>query len=216
MKRCCLCLGLLLALPYGFSPEEAFAGNAVRACIPVIEPASSDLTFHWISLSPSPDNNQLLGLTLEDIKDTESSAFKLVVLDSAGNILSQAWDVAVSAAYWLDSENILYFGHDSIEMKFGKGILWNLATDQKTRLLPWLEGGYQATCWDAETKRLLFTVATPGGACVLYETTPPAAAGQISIQTAAELPFAPYRVFSFGNTNIWIEHPETHSLYMIQ
>jgi hypothetical protein len=211
------CLCLLLALSQGIGPGETFAGNAIRPCTPVIEPASESLALNWILLSPSPDGDRLLGLTLEDVKNTESDIFSLVVLDASGGLSAQTRDTAVSTAYWYDSDNILYFSHDSIEMKYGKGIIWNLKTDQKTRLLPWLDGGYQATCWDIKTQRLLFTVAESSGECVLYETVRPAA-GEISVQTVTGLPFAPCRVFLTGNQSrsIWIEHPETHGLYLIE
>jgi hypothetical protein len=209
------CLCLLLVLSHEVSPGEAFAENAVRPCIPVIEPSSESTILNWTSLSPCPGKDQLLGLALEDLKDTESDFFRLVILDAAGNVLSQTWDVAVSAVYWLDSDNILYFSHDSIEMDSGKGILWNPKTDQKTRLLPWLKGGYQATCWDFETRRLLFTAAETSGECMLYEAALPTDGGQINIQTVARLPFAPYRVFWIGPQSVGIEHPETHALYFI-
>jgi hypothetical protein len=213
----CICLCLLLVLSPVIAPKNAFGENGENTVIPIIEPASNALTLNWTQLSPCPDRNQVLGLALEDKKETESDLFKLIILDSTGNILSQTWDIAVSAAYWLDSDNILYFSHDSIEMNSGKGIIWNLINNNKTLLLPQLTGGYQATCWDVQTRRLLFAVTESSGECVLYEITQPVDARQTGVRVITALPFAPYRIF-FAGTNsesLWIEHPETHSLYFI-
>jgi hypothetical protein len=203
----------LLLLP-GFPLRQTLAEHKSPMIHPIIEPASNDFRFNWALISKNPAEDQLLCLSLEDAQNLGSELFHIMVFDASGHILFQTWDAAVSAAYWLNPYEILYFSHDSMEMTTGKGIIWNLKTHRKTCLLPELKNGYQTTHWDANTRRLLFTLMENPDEYTLHEWIQPFALNQS--RRIAKLPFLPYRIFPVGTKHIWLEHPESHSFHYVE
>jgi hypothetical protein len=198
----------------GFPLRQTLAEHKSPMIHSIIEPALDDFRFNWSLISKNPVKDQLLCLSLEDAQNLGSELFHIMVFDASGHILFQTWDVAVSAAYWLNPYEILYFSHDSMEMNTGKGIIWNLNTHRKICLFPELKNGYQATYWDAATHRLLFTLMEKPNEYTLHEWVQPSALNQS--KRIAKLPFLPYRIFPVGTNHIWLEHPESHGFHYVE
>jgi hypothetical protein len=88
------------------------------------------------SLEWNNNNDKILYTALEDYPDTESTIFKLAVLDRDGKHLGTTFISNLGSSIWLSSDLILYLTYENIEENQGKMMLWNYKTGKTSEFLP--------------------------------------------------------------------------------